>query len=338
MKKSLFSLLAVVAMVSCTQSDVIEVLSNEDVEIKVASSAIAAETMTRAPFEGALSNSNSLDARVLVSETSGSYTTTYANDKMVFGDNAGVTPVGFATAKYYPADNRTLYMCGLYPFENWNTPANNECKFTFDGSQDVMAAPEKSSNKDASKGGTYPQLDFKHLLTQLVIKTVAADADAITVWGNLTDITLAKVGANNPSSAVTVDLKNGSADEDAAFAGPLAGGMPFWVKGATPEAKFTSQTKALTVAPGEEVAYAMVAPLKNATGASDFTLAVKTANSGSTAVTVPVHLKKTGGTAYTGTTQGKKFIVTLTFKGSKIEALATVEDWTEDGNSDAEIQ
>lgn len=337
MKKSLFSLLAVVAMVSCTQSDVIEVVSNEDVEIKVASSAIAAETMTRAPFEGTLSNSNSLDARVLVSETSGSYTTTYANDKMIFGDNAGITPVGFATPKYYPADNRTLYMCGLYPFDNWNTPANNECKLTFDGSQDVMAAPEKSSSKDASKGGTYPQLDFKHLLTQLVIKTIAADADAITVWGDLTDITLAKVGANNPSGTITVDLKNGSADEDAAFAGPLVAGMPFWVRSATPEVKFTGQTKALTVA-GEEVAYAMVAPLKNATGTGDYTLTVKTVNSGSTAVTVPVNLKKTAGTAYTGTTQGKKFVVTLTFKGTKIEALATVEDWTEDGNSDAEIQ
>ena len=93
MKKSLFSLLAVIVMASCTQSDVMEPVPNENVEIKLISSAIAAETMTRAPYEGTITADNTLAARVLVSETSGSYTTTYANDKMVFTDN-GSTAVG----------------------------------------------------------------------------------------------------------------------------------------------------------------------------------------------------------------------------------------------------
>lgn len=84
MKKSLFSLLAVIVMAGCTQSDVMESVPNENVEIKLISSAIAAETMTRAPYEGTITADNTLAARVLVSETSGNYTTTYANDKMVF--------------------------------------------------------------------------------------------------------------------------------------------------------------------------------------------------------------------------------------------------------------
>ena len=75
-----------------------EPVPNENVEIKLISSAIAAETMTRAPYEGTITADNTLAARVLVSETSGNYTTTYANDKMVFTDN-GSTAVGFATAK-----------------------------------------------------------------------------------------------------------------------------------------------------------------------------------------------------------------------------------------------
>lgn len=133
-----------------------EPVPNENVEIKLISSAIAAETMTRAPYEGTITADNTLAARVLVSETSGNYTTTYANDKMVFTDN-GSTAVGFATAKYYPVDNSTLHICGLYPFEGWGNPANDECKFTFNGSQDVMAAPEKSSTKNDSKDGNYPQ-------------------------------------------------------------------------------------------------------------------------------------------------------------------------------------
>ncbi|CDB82776.1 predicted protein [Bacteroides clarus CAG:160] len=337
MKKSIFSLLAVVTMAGCTQGDVVELVPNENVEIKLTSSAIAAETMTRAPYEGTIGVNGSLTARVLVSETSGSYTTTYANDKMTFTDN-GTTAVGFDTPKYYPADNRALYICGLYPFEDWGTPANDECKFTFNGSQDVMAAGQKSSTKNTSKDGTYPQLTFNHLLTQLVIKAVAEDDAAITAWGNLTDLTLTKVGADNPASAVTVTLSTGVADEGTAFATLLTAGMSFWVKGAAPETAFTSQTKALTT-DGEEVAYSMVAPLKNATGTADYTLAVKTANSGSTPVTVPVNLRTTGSNAdYTASTQGKKFVVLLTFKATEIKASATVEDWKEDGGSSEDIQ
>lgn len=88
MKKSLFSLLAVIVMAGCTQSDVMEPVPNENVEIKLISSAIAAETMTRAPYEGTIAADNTLAARVLVSETSGNYTTTYANDKMVLRTTA----------------------------------------------------------------------------------------------------------------------------------------------------------------------------------------------------------------------------------------------------------
>lgn len=338
MKKSLFSLLAVIVMAGCTQSDVMEPVPNENVEIKLISSAIAAETMTRAPYEGTIAADNTLAARVLVSETSGNYTTTYANDKMVFTDN-GSTAVGFATAKYYPVDNSTLHICGLYPFEGWGNPANDECKFTFNGSQDVMAAPEKSSTKNDSKDGNYPQLEFKHLLTQLVIKAVAEDEAAIAKWGKLTDITLTKVGKNNPSGAVTVSLSAGTADESSAFATLLDNGMSFWVRGAGTETAFASQAKELTT-DGEEVAYSMVAPLKNATGTADYTLAVKTEHSGTTPVTVPVNLKTTGSSSadYTASTQGKKFVVLLTFKTTEIKATATVKDWEEDGGSSEEIQ
>ncbi len=68
MKKSLFSLLAVIVMAGCTQSDVMEPVPNENVEIKLISSAIAAETMTRAPYEGTIAADNTLAARVLVSK------------------------------------------------------------------------------------------------------------------------------------------------------------------------------------------------------------------------------------------------------------------------------
>lgn len=123
MKKSMFSLLAVIVMAGCTQSDVIELVSNENVEIKLSSSAIAAETMTRAPYEGTIGTNGSLPARVLVSTASADYTANglYANDRMDFTDN-GITAVGFDTPKYYPVNNTALYICGLYPFAGWDNP------------------------------------------------------------------------------------------------------------------------------------------------------------------------------------------------------------------------
>ena len=157
-------------------------------------------------------------------------------------------------------------------------------------------------------------------------------------WGKLTDITLTKVGKNNPSGAVTVSLSAGTADESSAFATLLDNGMSFWVRGAGTETAFASQAKELTT-DGEEVAYSMVAPLKNATGTADYTLAVKTEHSGTTPVTVPVNLKTTGSSVdYTASTQGKKFVVLLTFKATEIKATATVKDWEEDGGSSEEIQ
>lgn len=119
----------------------------------------------------------------------------------------------------------------------------------------------KIFHENDSKDGNYPQLEFKHLLTQLVIKAVAEDEAAIAKWGKLTDITLTKVGKNNPSGAVTVSLSAGTADESSAFATLLDNGMSFWVRGAGTETAFASQAKELTT-DGEEVAYSMVAPLK----------------------------------------------------------------------------
>lgn len=334
MKKSLFLLLGIITMTGCTQSEILESRSDENVEIKLKSSAMSVEASTRAPFEGTIGNGNTLVAKVLASKATGDYTTTYANGTMTFTDN-GTTAAGFATPAYYPADNTDIYFCGLYPSTGWAATQITTTSFSFDGSQDVMAAAEVYSNKDEAKGGTTKTLAFKHLLTQLVIKAVAADAAAVTAWGDLTDITLSKAGDSAPYSAVTVTLATGAAATASAFA-TTSTAFKFWTKGASPDAEFTGQTKALTTG-GEEVAYSMVSPVI-ADGTTDYTLVVKTANSITAGVTVPVNLKATGGGAYSGDTQGKKFVVTLTFKATEITAVATVQPWTEDGKGEEEIQ
>lgn len=337
MKKILFPLLAIVAMTGCTQGEILESRSDETVEIKLKSSAMSVEAVTRAPFEGEIGSGNTLTARILASKTQGNYTTTYADDAMTFSDN-GTTAAGFATAKYYPADNSTVYFCGLYPNTGWAVSQTTTTTFTFDGSKDVMAAAEVNSTKDEAKTGGFKTLAFKHLLTQLVIKVVAEDQAAIDSWGNLTDLTLSKAGDDNPNSKVEVTLATGVAETGTAFSSPINSSLfKFWKKGSGPDAAFAGQTVVLQTAPGEEVAYSMVSPV-TADGNSDYTLLVKTANSKAGGITVPVNLTKTGGGAYDSNTQGKKFMVTLTFKATEIKALATVQPWTEDGKGEEEIQ
>lgn len=344
MKRTFLSVLTLSMLWGCTQS---ELVSREDdrVEMRLASTALSVEsvtkTSTRASFDGLISSGNTLTARVLAATSSGTYTTPYADGTMTFSDN-GTTAVGFATPQYYPANNNNIYFCGLYPATGWAGTPTTIASLTFDGTQDVMAAPEVFSNKDEAKAAplnpsNYKQLNFKHLMTQLVIKVVAENQAAIDAWGHLTAITLTKAGGNNPSTKVDVTLLSGTAATGSAFSLPSTP-FKFWVLPvvSNPETAFSSQDVELATAPAVAVAYSIVCPVE-ATGTDDYTLSVSTVNSG-TAVSVPVNLKTTANADYTGDTQGKKFEVTLTFKATEIMAQGAVTDWVSDGQGGEVIQ
>lgn len=137
--------------------------------------------MTRAPYEGTIGVNGSLTARVLVSETSGSYTTTYANQN----DFLRTTALRRWVSIRLNIIRQTTALCisaACIRFTRIGALRPMTNKFTFNGSRDVMAAGQKSSTKNTSKDGTCPQLTFNHLLTQLVIKAVAEDDAAITAW------------------------------------------------------------------------------------------------------------------------------------------------------------
>ncbi len=309
---------------------------NDQVEMRLASTALSVESgtkdATRAAFEGAISSGNTLTARVLASSTSGDYTPTlYADGTMTFS-NDGTSQAGFTTPKYYPSNNDEIYFCGLYPATGWAATQTTTSTFSFNGTQDVMAAAQVSSNKTKARAGTFETLRFKHLLTQLVINVVADNDAAIAAWGNLQILTLSKAGGSDPYTKAEVTLSDGTAGSSTAFS-TTSGSFNFWTSS---DEAFTGQSVALTTT-ATKVAYSMVCPII-ATGTNDYILLVTTANSG-TAVSVPVNLKqKSDGTAYTGDTQGKKFEVTLTFKASEIMARGSVTDWVSDGQSGEVIQ
>lgn len=338
MKKLLVSLLAVAAMASCSKSETESAAAPETnsdlVEILVKSTSRSIDT--RAPFEGTISGDNQLTARVIASATSANYSTPYKDGKMTFADN-GTTQVGFSDKAYYPVDGSTLYLCGLYPADNWQN-VTETAVYTFDGKTDIMAAAEVSSSKSEAQGGTYPTLAFKHLLTKLVIKAKAEDDAAIKAWGKITEITLKQAGSSLPYNMATVTLAGGTAAKGA-FSNTQEAFAFYTMTGETyNEDAFTGQAVDLTT-DGAKVAYSLVAPV-TATGTGDFKLKIKTQR-GMEAVQeneVTVGLQKTEGGAFEGDTQGKSFEITLTFKATEIQAKATVAAWEEGGSASADIQ
>lgn len=344
MKKSLFSLLAIVAMTSCTQSDIL-LRSDNNVEIQLKSSALSVEAVTRSPFNGQISSSNTLEGRVVATATSGNYATRYVDGTMIFADPATTThfETGYTGKKYYPADGTDLYIFGLYPATGWTLSTKGELTFT--GTEDVMVAKEVAWNKTKAQQatGNIPNLAFTHLLTKLNISLQAADDDAISAWGVISKIELLKVKGSDPNAQVNVDLVNG-----VAAANTFNGGTsPFKCYGMTEAAsvktytdvEYAGQNYALTKDPVYQ-AYSLVAPVDLASPAvtGDLVFKIYAVGAANGAQEVTVELKDASGNDFTGFTQGKAFDINLKFKATEIVATASVTDWTQAGSSDTEIQ
>lgn len=337
MKKVFLSALAIAAMASCSKTE----LSNTpdgSVEIKAKSTALSIST--KSPYEGTISSGNPLTAQVLVSKTDGNYTLRYCDGEMTFSDD-DTTEASFATPQYYPADGSVLYLCGLYPSDlgGWGTVTESASR-TFDGKTDIMAAAQQQSSKSEAQTGTYPTMQFKHLLTKLVVKLVAEDDAAVTAWGNVTDISLVEVnGSQKPYSKVEVTLQDGTAVTGSAFSTTVKN-FSFYTmtENAYNDVAFSAQTLALTKT-AANAAYSLVAPI-TATGTGDFKLKITTQKDAESPLVneVAVDLKDTSSSTFTGDTQGKAFEITLTFKATEIQAKASVKEWGKAGTATGEIK
>lgn len=367
MKKSILSLLAVAAMVSCTQNDMDLKEVENQTPIMLGANALSVEASTRAPFEGNITSANTLNALVFASSTIDDYTTRYATGCMLFEDestavgyitdNTTSPAVAFSGKSYYPADGSKLYFAALYPAamvtNGWSNPTTTST-FIFSGKEDIMAAPQVEGDKTVHAGSTtptvvastIPNFQFKHLLTKLNLKFVAVDQAAIDAWGKINKIELVKIGeSDSKNTKVEVTLKTATASTNAGgFSLPQT--TAFQCYGLTEDA---SNVKTYTDTPyapaGGYVltttstfqAYTIAAPTI-ADGSKDFTFRVyadgAADNAGQKYIDVDVDLKK-GGTAFSGDTQGKAFDITLKFQAKTITATAAVTGWnTDDANND----
>lgn len=146
MKKIMFMLVAVAAMASsCTQSDVIGLSSDDNVEIRVSAGITSAVSpSTRAVVEGMI-NSNfteNLDVAFARADEGGSGYGDYGGTALVGTvAHAGKT-LSFAPAEYYLANGKKTKLIGWYPRSAGvsYTQASREVNFgDIDGKTDMMA-------------------------------------------------------------------------------------------------------------------------------------------------------------------------------------------------------
>ena len=332
MKKLILSLAALAALASCSSNEETENLginNNDPVEIKVGRASL--EATTKAPFEGEISGSNTLEAKVMASKTSGNYTTgnllTDGDGTIVF-ENNGTSAFGFNTPVYYP-DNNAVYLIGMYPddgTDNWAVDATTATR-KIDGKSDIMFATQQQTTKTTNGEAV---LTFKHLLTKLDISIKANGVEDQEAWKGqqITKIELLKAGDATPSSQVAVTIADGTTD----FAGGTDAATPCYtyVSGDYKDDAYTAGT-AVPTTTEQQIAYVICEPIVP-DGTADYTLQLTIGGQ-----TYPVEVGCANHTSLTSGTAGYEIDVLITFHGTAITAMAKVTPWADGGAASGQV-
>lgn len=338
MKKVILMLTAAALVASCSKTEMNEAPNADGVLIQAQPvHQLVDGTVTRAPFNGNISSTNPLEAKVVTYAPDGN--TIHANGLMNFTtttDPVAYTSVESGGSNKFPAQNSDIYtLYGFYPAASWTTVSpttSGQSKFKFSGKEDIMIAAADTTSADGVSSGLYPKLTFKHQLTKFVVKVQAANDNAVTRWGDVTEITLTQIlgSTANVTNEGAYDMQSFNVD----FSG-AGSPMSFWLinDGLTyTDLAFTAQAAELYVPNATAsnilpVAYSMVRPFASKAD-SDITLSVKAANQTAQSVNLNVPAPKDSAP----TTAGHAYTITLTFTDELlIVATAEVIDWIDGG-------
>lgn len=345
MKKFYLSALAVLALASCSKSELATRPDDGRVEIKMSTQIL--DIATRAPFTSAfIDASHPLPSYVLGSKDAADFTDPYCSGTVTF---KGGGLKGFDVPQYYPNDNSLIYLTGLYPATGW-TNVGTTATNTFDGKTDIMATVPVSSQKSTAVD-TWPEIRFNHLLTKLSLSFRANNEAAITAWGDVVGVKVLQADGHEVNTKVTVTLADGTAEPGTAFTEAAVGGIPFYaMDNSTIPGKYTddliSEDKPITLTTAsypKATAYVMVEPIMADADARHYQLEITTKKSGEEAVvnTVDIDLFRIENymsVPITGNTSGNGYDIMVTFKASEIEIQPNVTPWGDSaGSGEAEL-
>lgn len=320
MKKLMISMLAMAAMVSCTNEiENPEVPVNEG-PVPVTLNAGINQVTTKAIVE----QSANISAIVYASATTNDYKTlAWTGEKAGKINITNGTTVAFEQTEYYPSNGNSIYMKAVYPTPS-AAPTNNIITYDIDGDMDIMMTSELSGSRKTGANAS-KTLDFHHMLTQLKIKVIAEDEAAKTAWGTISSITVNKV-----NTSIQLDLSKAyDGTTDAALSSTGSKDKSITFKGLPADksmAVITNQTTPADIAAAATaMGYAMIQP---ATGNTEYELSITTSNSTDMKVNVTLAESKAS-TSYD---------IVLTFKASSIAATATIGEWVSGTGTSTEVK
>lgn len=324
MKKIMFMLVAVAAMASsCTQSDVIGLSSDDNVEIRVSAGITSAVSpSTRAVVEGMINENFTTDLDVSFAradEGDSGYkdyeatalegTVAHANKTLSFSN-----PV-----QYYLASGKKTKLIGWYPRDTKVSYKHDTKVVDFgeiNGKTDLMA----TALQEGSKGAKFSSIAFNHLLTQFSIKVYAPDAAAQGLWGTVKSI---KIAEKKQTCTITLPAATETANTAAAptFTGNSDLDLVNTDLTAIPASTITYPLTlgVGTAANAAQAGYAMFAP--QITG--NVVLKIELSVGGTQTVNVPVPTTP----APAGFLHGHAYEITLKFSSSAITPTVSVANW-----------
>lgn len=321
MKKIMFMLVAVAAMASsCTQSDVIGLSSDDNVEIRVSAGITSAVSpSTRAVLEGMINENFTTDLDVAFVRADegvaayGDYGATALEGTVAHASKT----LSFVPAEYYLANGKKTKLIGWYPRRPGVTYTQGTRVVDFgdiDGKTDLMA----TALQEGSKGAKFQSIAFNHLLTQFSIKVYAPDAAAQALWGKVTAITI-----TGKKQKCTITLPETTETAGVAVTPTFTGTADLDLVKTQPTSPTTAIAYPLELGVGTTAAsavlagYAMFAPQANGTSAVELQIDTETGGLQKPTVAIP-----TGGFL-----PGNAYEITLKFSSSAITPTVSVVDW-----------
>lgn len=213
----------------------------------------------------------------------------------------------------------------FYPQTPWTAQADGtKTEFTFDGSQDVMFAPQIVGRY----GAGYPTISFKHLLTWLRISIMAENEDVSIAWGKIKSI---KIKSKNH---VTVDLSHTDSNVANLVTYDNDTPLPFYATGSNNTIFPNASGYTLPYDKFHEVAYVLCAPVVAPvvevidgvdTEVGEYLLYIESEKRNAL---VPIYLYKDATTRFDKSTRAHRFDIKLLFHmGSSVSASGAVVDW-----------
>lgn len=289
---SMISIAATVAAMTACTSESDEIDNVVEAKVPIELNAGVMEVTTKA----VINEGDAFEAQVIASKTTNAYTDPFwktAGDGNIKVDAQG--KVTFEPIQFYPTDGTTIYMKGYAPRA---TATNGIVAYTINGKDDIMVSNEISGSR-TNKDAATKKLEFNHLLTQLQIKVVANDADAIEAWGAITGIEVV-----DASTSVELNLVGGTLTE---AMNKTTANIPV-------DKDFTTPLVLPQLpAAAAEAGNVMVLPSTTA-----YKLLIKTENN---KAGIPIS------TSVATTDASKAYEITLTFKSANIDITAAAGKW-----------